>query len=177
MTTGINKIVGTFPAGTEADVNSKLGVTFSVESLIDGKAIKVHQAFISLQNTASEVTTTFIAEADEKMLYTASCKYIYHIIWLIFRVPIIFVLVDVKDHMEFSGTYKVTLVVGDPIMHPGSVILPLGEVTITGLPESTVTGSWNRKYLEKVRFCCPEIGKMLFVATDTVKVILFTLVR
>jgi len=120
---------GTFPAGTEADVNSKLGVTFSVESLIDGKAIKVHQAFISLQNTASEVTTTFIAEADEKMLYTASF--------------------DVKDHMEFSGTYKVTLVVGDPIMHPGSVILPLGEVTITGLPESTVTGSWNRKYLEK----------------------------
>ena len=80
LTTGINKIVGTFPAGTEADVNSKLGVTFSVESLIDGKAIKVHQAFISLQNTASEVTTTFIAEADEKMLYTASCKSIYHII-------------------------------------------------------------------------------------------------
>ena len=59
-------------------------------------------------------------------------------------------LVDVKDHMEFSGTYKVTLVVGDPIMHPGIVSMQLGEVKITGLPESTVTGSWNRKYLQKV---------------------------
>lgn len=56
---------------------------------------------------------------------------------------------DVKDHMEFSGTYKVTLVVGDPIMHPGSVTMSLGEVTITGLPESTIKGSWNRKYLQK----------------------------
>jgi len=51
--------------------------------------------------------------------------------------------------MEFSGTYKVTLVVGDPIMHPGIVSMQLGEVTITGLPESTVIGSWNRKYLQK----------------------------
>lgn len=67
--------LGAFPAGTEADVNSKLGVSFSVESAVDGKAIKVHQAFLSLQNTASELTTTFIAEADEKMLYTASCKF------------------------------------------------------------------------------------------------------
>ena len=52
--------------------------------------------------------------------------------------------------MEFSGTYKVTLVVGDPIMHPGIVSMQLGEVKITGLPESTVIGSWNRKYLQKV---------------------------
>ena len=66
--------LGAFPAGTEADANSKLGVSFTVESAVDGKAIKVHQAFLSLQNTASELTTTFIAEADEKMLYTASCK-------------------------------------------------------------------------------------------------------
>ena len=67
-------ILGAFPAGTEADANSKLGVSFSVESSVDGKSVKVHQAFISLQNAASEVTTTFIAEADENMLYTASCK-------------------------------------------------------------------------------------------------------
>ena len=69
---------------------------------------------------------------------------------------IIVILVDVKDHMEFSGTYKATLVVGDPIMHPGIVTVNLGEVTITGLPESTVTGSWNRKYLQKVGILIPK---------------------
>ena len=77
---------------------------------------------------------------------------------------IIVILVDVKDHMEFSGTYKATLVVGDPIMHPGIVTVNLGEVTITGLPESTVTGSWNRKYLQKVGFHSPKRYKINTIA-------------
>ena len=36
--------------------------------------MKVHQAFVNFKNKLNSETTTFIAEADEKMVYTATSK-------------------------------------------------------------------------------------------------------
>ena len=58
--------------------------------------------------------------------------------------------VDVKDHLEFSGTYEVSLGVGDSLFRPGFLSIPLGEIIVSGLPEPKRTGGFNRKYLEKV---------------------------
>ena len=52
--------------------------------------------------------------------------------------------------MEFSGEYEVSLGVGDSLFRPGFIEVSLGGIVVTGLPEPKRSGTFNRKYLEKV---------------------------
>lgn len=111
----------------EVDLSGKIGVQFKVNAA--GAAVKAHQAFFYLKNKQDSAVTTFIAEPDANLLYTATF--------------------EVKEHLEFSGEYEVSLGVGDSLFRPGFIEVSLGGIVVTGLPEPKRSGTFNRKYLEK----------------------------
>ena len=55
----------------EVDLSGKIGVQFKINAA--GAAVKAHQAFFYLKNKQDAAVTTFIAEPDANLLYTATC--------------------------------------------------------------------------------------------------------